>query len=88
MANDSSTGAERPRPNLAAMQAAFRERRARLGLTIDEVAARSGIDRRDVLRLANGEVRGSISAWWAIARAVETPLSELSERLDDPEDPA
>ncbi|QSB22149.1 helix-turn-helix transcriptional regulator [Curtobacterium sp. 24E2] len=88
MANDSANGTQHPQPNLAAMQAAFRERRAQLGITIDEVASRSGIDRRDVLRLANGEVRGSISAWWAIARAVETPLSDLSKRLDDPTDPS
>lgn len=71
-------------PNLEAMREAFRLRRAKLGLTIDQVAAASGLDRRQVLRIANGEVRGTMGDWWRLARAVQVPLADLVPFLDAP----
>lgn len=65
------------------MRLAFSTRRKSEGLTYDVVAERSGIARRTVQRLENGEREGNIKTWFHLANAVGLGLPELSKSLYD-----
>ncbi|TWX34138.1 helix-turn-helix transcriptional regulator [Frigoribacterium sp. ACAM 257] len=63
------------------MRLAFSTRRKSEGLTYDVVAERSGIARRTVQRLENGEREGNIKTWFHLANAVGIDLPRLSKSL-------
>ncbi|PZE68767.1 helix-turn-helix domain-containing protein [Curtobacterium sp. MCBD17_021] len=73
---------DRSEPNLSALRLAVQQARHDAGLTWDELAARSGLQRRSVQYLASGERTGSLSAWWKLARGLGVRFSELMEALD------
>jgi putative transcriptional regulator len=65
------------------MRLAFSTRRKSEGLTYDVVAERSGIARRTVQRLENGEREGNLKTWFHLANAVGLDLPKLSKSLYD-----
>lgn len=79
-----TVGAE---PNLSALRKAAQQARHDAGLTWDELAARSGLQRRSVQYLISGERAGSLSAWWKIAQGLGVKFGDLALALDAP-DPA
>lgn len=73
-----------PEPNLAALREAARAiREATPGLTIDVLAARSGLSRNAVLNLLNGSRDGGLTSWYLLAHGLGVPFSDLARYLDD-----
>lgn len=66
-----------PEPNLAALQGIFKDRRARSGLSYDQLANRSGLTRGTLINLGTGRFRGDLRTWLLLARAWEISLDEL-----------
>jgi putative transcriptional regulator len=63
------------------MRLSFSTRRKSEGLSYDLVAERSGIARRTVQRLENGEREGNLKSWFHLANAVGMDLPELTRAL-------
>jgi transcriptional regulator with XRE-family HTH domain len=73
-----------PVPNLGAMRAAARAiRESSPGLTIDVLAARSGLSRNAVLNLLNGQRDGGITSWHHLAHGLDVSLADLVKHLDN-----
>ncbi|WP_353063028.1 helix-turn-helix domain-containing protein [Curtobacterium citri] len=75
----------RSEPNLSALRLAVQQARHDAGLTWDELAARSGLQRRSVQYLVSGERVGTLSAWWKLARGLDVRFGELVDSLDEPD---
>lgn len=60
-----------------AFGAAVRNRRKALGLTQPVVAERAGYDRQSISRIENAAYSPSLDRLWALADALQCPLSEL-----------
>ncbi|MGL3199386.1 MULTISPECIES: helix-turn-helix domain-containing protein [Curtobacterium] len=75
---------DRSEPNLSALRLAVQRARHDAGLTWDELAARSGLQRRSVQYLVSGERVGTLTAWWKLARGLDLRFGELMESLDAP----
>jgi len=72
-----------PEPNLEALRTAARAiRESRPGLTIDVLAARSGLSRNTVLNLLNGTREGTLASWYLLAYGLGVSLPELVAHLD------
>jgi hypothetical protein len=71
-----------PDPDLEAMRAAARRiRESSPGLTIEVLAARSGLSRNAVLNLLNGHRDGGIASWYRLAHGLNVPLTDLVVHL-------
>jgi transcriptional regulator with XRE-family HTH domain len=70
-------------PNYLALQRAVAIRREQLGITQDALAEASGLNRRAMMRLQSGERKGTLSAWFALARGLDMRLGELVDHLYD-----
>jgi len=71
-----------PVPDMEALRVAARAfRQSRPGLTIDVLAARSGLSRNTVLNLLNGTREGTLASWYLLAHGLGIPLSELVSHL-------
>ncbi|ROS56579.1 helix-turn-helix transcriptional regulator [Frigoribacterium sp. PhB118] len=70
------------------MRLAFSRKRKVEGLSYDVVAERSGIARRTVQRLENGEREGQLRTWFHLANAVDLSFEDLVRHLyeGDPAD--
>lgn len=84
-----------PGPATAFIAAELRAQRARLGLTVDDVAARSGIPRASAARAMQGAHALPVDTLIAVARALELDPGELltaasahESRATDSEPPA
>jgi transcriptional regulator with XRE-family HTH domain len=62
----------------------IRARRHASGLTLDEVASRSGLSKTILSRIENGRGNPSVETMFRIARALEVPLSALVEVATPP----
>jgi transcriptional regulator with XRE-family HTH domain len=51
-------------------------------MTIDLLAARSGLSRNAVLNLLNGDRGGALTSWYHLAYGLGIPLSDLVIYLD------
>jgi len=73
-----------PVPNMEALRVAARAiRQSHPGLTIDALAARSGLSRNTVLYLLNGTREGTLASWYLLAYGLGVSLPELVAHLDD-----
>jgi transcriptional regulator with XRE-family HTH domain len=68
-------------PDFRLLRAAARAARDRSGLTIDQVAARSGLSRDAVLDLLNCPDEGRVRSWWRLARGLWVEFAELAAVL-------
>jgi transcriptional regulator with XRE-family HTH domain len=59
----------------------LRQRRWALGVTLEEVASRLGVKPQQVQKYETGRNRMSASRLWAVARAVDVPVSYFFEGL-------
>jgi transcriptional regulator with XRE-family HTH domain len=59
-------------------------RRQQLGLSLRQLAARTGAAESTVTGALYGYHEGSVRTWWAIARALEMTVGELMSHLDGP----
>ncbi|SOC86940.1 Helix-turn-helix [Curtobacterium sp. 314Chir4.1] len=75
---------DRSEPNLSALRLAVQRARHDASLTWDELAARSGLQRRSVQYLVSGERIGTLTAWWKLAQGLGLRFSDLVEALDAP----
>lgn len=66
-----------PEPNLAALQGIFKDRRARSGLSYDQLANKTGLTRGTLINVAKGRYRGDLRTWLLLAQAWNTTLDEL-----------
>ena len=66
------------------MRLAFSQKRKAQGLSYDAVAERSGIARRTVQRLENGEREGQLRTWFYLAQAIDLKIETLVRSLNDP----
>lgn len=66
-------------PPLAAIAAAIRRERTRLGISSAELARRAGIAKSTLSQLEAGTGNPSVETLWAIAVVVEVPFSALVE---------
>lgn len=64
-------------PNLTALQAIFKQRRAVSGMSYDALASRSGLTRGTLINLGTGRYRGDLRTWLLLSRAWEVTLDEL-----------
>jgi transcriptional regulator with XRE-family HTH domain len=73
--------AAKPPPTVQARREALgravRARRAALGLTQGQVAKRVGCDRQTINRVEHAQVSPSLDRWFALAEALEIPLTSL-----------
>lgn len=67
--------------NLVELAARVRERRKKIGLTLDEVAERSGVAKGILSKVENFRVTPSLPSIIKIAAALEIPLETLFEGL-------
>jgi len=75
-----------PRPDLDALRAAARAiRESKPGLTLDVLAARSGMSRNTVLNLLNGSRDGTLESWYLLAHGLGVRFSDLMAYLDNDE---
>lgn len=51
------------------------------GLTLDDLAERSGVSRRTLVQLESGKSNGSIETWFFIAEAFEMHVGDLLSAL-------
>jgi len=73
-----------PSPNLEALRVAARAiKESRPGLTLDVLAARSGMSRNTVINLLTGARDGNLSSWYLLAHGLGVSLSDLVTHLDD-----
>lgn len=71
-------------PNYLALRRALSLRRAELGLTYEALAEAAGLSRTGVINLELGNRLGSLPTWFAVAKALDLPFSQLMEHLEDP----
>jgi transcriptional regulator with XRE-family HTH domain len=64
-------------PPLAAIAAALRRERERVGLTLSEVARRAGIAKSTLSQLESGTGNPSVETLWALGVALGVPFSQL-----------
>ncbi|MHA6782415.1 helix-turn-helix domain-containing protein [Pseudonocardia saturnea] len=74
---------ERTAP-LAAIAAALRRERERMGISLAELARRAGIAKSTLSQLESGTGNPSVETLWAIAVVLDVPFSRL---VDPPESP-
>lgn len=66
-----------PEPDLDRLAQAFKDERAKSGMTFDELAEASGLARQTLLNLSAGRVRGDLRTWAILARTWGVTLDEL-----------
>lgn len=59
------------------LRAIFVRQRDASGLTIDELAARTGLARGTLLNLSAGRFRGDLRTWLLLSQAFEVSLDDL-----------
>jgi len=70
-------------PNFDAVRLAAHIRRQELSLTLKQVVLRAQIAESTVTGVLYGYHEGSVRTWWSLARALDMPLGELLQHLDD-----
>ena len=80
-------------PNFEALRLRLSALRHERGFTYDELSERTGVARTTLVALETGfkrqarpervHTRGSLESWWRIARALDVPLSELLDSLNE-----
>lgn len=73
-----SRSAPLPEPDLTRLRGTFDKARVDAGITYDELAEITGVSRRTLLDIATGRSVGTLRTWVLIARALGTPLDELT----------
>ena len=69
-------------PDLGRLAARLKELRAEHGVTYEQLAEASGLSRRGVIALEQGERSGNLRSWYRVAAALGVPFSELMAALD------
>lgn len=69
-------------PNFGALQSEFQRLRHQSGLTYDALAEKTGVSRRTLISIENGQSHGSVETWYRISRAFGVNLSDLMKNLD------
>jgi transcriptional regulator with XRE-family HTH domain len=78
--NDSIDGANMPDgPPLAAISAALRRERERVGISLAELARRAGLAKSTLSQLESGVGNPSIETLWSLGVALGVPFSRLVE---------
>ncbi len=54
------------------------------GLTLDDLAERSGVGRRTLVQLESGKSHGSIETWFALAETFDITIGEMLAPLYGP----
>jgi len=72
-------------PNFEALRLAAHVRRQELGLSLVQVVARTQLAESTVTGVLYGYSEGSVRTWWAIAHALDLPVGDLLNHLDDPD---
>lgn len=71
-------------PNFGALQSEFQRLRHQSGLTYDKLAEQTGVSRRTLISIENGQSHGSVETWYRISRAFGLTVSDLMKNLDRP----
>jgi DNA-binding XRE family transcriptional regulator len=69
-------------PNFGALRSEFRRLRSDAGLTYDALAEKTGVSRRTLISIENGQSNGSVETWYLIAGALEITMADLMRSLD------
>lgn len=72
-------------PNFGALRLEFRRRRNDAGLTYDALAEKTGVSRRTLISIENGQSNGSVDTWYRIAGALDTTMTDLMRSLYSPD---
>lgn len=65
------------KPNYAALRDQMRDLRDEHGLTFDQLAERSGVDRRTLLAMQKGTTNGRLDSWFSVAQAFDVEPGEF-----------
>ena len=68
-------------PNFGGLRSEFRRRRSDAGLTYDALAEKTGVSRRTLISIENGQSNGSVETWYNIAGALDIDMSDLMRSL-------
>jgi transcriptional regulator with XRE-family HTH domain len=68
-------------PNFGALRSEFRRRRRDAGLTYDALAEKTGVSRRTLISIENGQSNGSVESWYRIAGALDIDMADLMRSL-------
>lgn len=71
-------------PNLDALRVALTQELARQHLTLEDLSGRTGLSRTSIWNLTNGEFVGKLLTWYALAQALNVPLSYFAQALELP----
>jgi transcriptional regulator with XRE-family HTH domain len=79
--NDSINGANmsQPTPPLAAIAAALRRERERVGISLTELARRAGLAKSTLSQLESGTGNPSVETLWSLGVALGVPFARLVE---------
>lgn len=59
------------KPNYAALRDQMRDLRDEHGITFDQLAEKSGVDRRTLLAMQKGTTNGRLDSWFSVAQAFD-----------------
>lgn len=65
------------KPNYAALRDQMRDLRDERGLTFDQLAEKSGVDRRTLLAMQKGTTNGRLDSWFSVAQALGVKPGEF-----------
>ena len=65
------------KPNYAALRDRMRILRDEQNLTFDQLAEKSGVDRRTLLAMQKGTTNGRLDSWFSVAQAFDIEPGEF-----------
>ena len=68
-------------PDFEALRLELSRQRAARGWTYDELAERTGINRRTLVAIETGERQGRLDSWHRIAQAMDVEIGDLLKSL-------
>ena len=69
-------------PNFDALRSEFRRLRSESGMSYDALAEKTGVSRRTLISVENGQSNGSVETWYRITDAFGISMSDLMATLD------
>lgn len=68
-------------PDFEALRLELSRQRAARGWTYDELAERTGVNRRTLVAIETGERQGRLDSWHRIAQAMDVEIGDLLKSL-------
>ena len=71
-------------PDFEELRFALMRHRKVKGMTLDDLAERSGVGRRTLVQIESGKSNGSVKTWFALAETFDISIGEMLSPLYGP----